>query len=86
MDEEKREAVLTEANRLLLDWLEKADEWWPYGFEVGTIGIVYDVELPGGRGIVSISCNDGRDWVKAGLFRAAMRVADGADEDDEGDE
>ena len=54
---------------------------WPEGFQVGEIGIAYDVQLPDDAEIVSLSCSDDRAWAKAGLFRAAMRVAEGSDSD-----
>ena len=81
MDEAQREEVVAKVEELVREWLTAAESWWPEGFQVGEIGIAYDVQLPDDAEIVSLSCSDDRAWAKAGLFRAAMRVAEGSDSD-----
>ena len=84
MSEEQRKQVLSQVDELLKSWLDNAEEWWPQGFRVREVGIVYDVEFTDEKGLnelVSYSCSEERDWASAGLFRAAMRVADDEDAD-----
>ena len=72
-----RDDLLAEITALARDWLEHADEWYPDGFSVATLGVVYGLELPDGTTVVASSCSDDRHWVKAGLFRAAMLEVEG---------
>lgn len=85
MDTADHEDVLARVEELVRAWLESADAWWPEGYLVRDLGIVWDVELPADQTIVSLSCTEDRHWAKAGLFRAGMQVADLPD-DDEDDE
>ena len=77
-----QDEVLARVDELVRDWLERAREWWPDGFTVDEIGIAWAVDLPNDQEIVSTSCTETRRWAKAGLFRAAMLVADEPNEPD----
>jgi hypothetical protein len=85
MEPANHEDVIARVDDLVRGWMEKADEWWPDGYVVRDFGIVWDVELPANQSLVSLSCTEDRQWAKAGLFRAAVQLAD-ADEDEETDE
>lgn len=73
---ERDDEILRRVNELARGWLRNANEWWPDGFDVDEIGVAWAVSYPDDTATVSLSCTDGRDWVKSGLFRAAMQLAD----------
>ena len=82
MDTPDHDDVVARVEELVRGWLENADGWWPDGYRVRDLGIVWDVELPADQEIVSLSCTEDRQWAKAGLFRAGMQLADAPDDDD----
>jgi hypothetical protein len=53
----------------------------PYGddFDVGIVGAVFELTRPDGWYGVGATCSDAREWVQAGLFREAVRLADSED-------
>jgi hypothetical protein len=81
MSDERNEAVRERVEELVRGWLDRADEWWPDGFQVREIGIAWGVDLPEDQDIVSTSSTAGTSWEKAGLFRAALLVTEQPDDD-----
>jgi hypothetical protein len=79
VDEERRDELLAEIARWVRGWLDGAGDRYPEGFDVGTVGIAFDMHLADGTSHVSYACSDGRPWVHSGLFRAAMHAADAND-------
>lgn len=46
-------------------------------FDVGIIGVPFEMTRPDGWYRVGASCTDDRDWIRSALFREAMRLAGG---------
>ncbi len=90
MDEARRDEVLKEIERWARGWLDGAREHYPDGFDIGVIGVAFDMHFPDRTSGVGYTCSDGREWVHAGLFRAAMIEAEAGggepDSDDEADD
>ena len=80
LSDDPKEEVRARIEQLAHGWLESAEQWWPDGFRVREIGIVWAVDLPEDKENVSISCSEDRAWARAGLFRAAMQVAEERDD------
>jgi hypothetical protein len=88
MDDARRDEVLAEISQAADEWLRGAQRAYPEGFDIGTIGIAFDLHMPDETALVGYYCSDGREWVHAGLFRAAMLEADsgeGANDSENGD-
>ena len=49
---------------------------------IGVVGIAYELRFAEGGARVGYSCSDGREWIHAGLFREALRIADREEDDD----
>jgi len=80
VDVDKTAARVVDLTR---DYLE-GGERFPEGTEVGAFAIVYELVYPEGGAGIGYSCSDGREWVHAGLLRAALRSAE-RDDDAEDD-
>ena len=75
MSETQIKEAIERVAELTRDYLESAQETWPEGFEVKTLGVVLELDFPDGI-VVGYNCSDPRPWAQAGFFRRAMRGAD----------
>jgi hypothetical protein len=76
MEDARREEIIGEVAKYARGWLEGASQHYPEGFDVGVVGIAFDLHMPDGTAAVGYCCSDGREWVHSGLFRSAMLEAD----------
>jgi hypothetical protein len=80
------DANIEEAVQRLADLAREylTDAKTPYGpdFDVGIVGAVFELTRPDGWYGVGATCSDPREWVQAGLFREAVRLADSDDPSD----
>jgi hypothetical protein len=76
VDDVRREDIVAEVAERTQAWLSGATHEYPDGFDVGTVGVALDLHFPDGTAAVGYVCSDGREWVHAGLFRAAAREAE----------
>jgi hypothetical protein len=76
MDDARRTQIEAEILDHAREWLSGAQVNYPEGFDIGTIGLAFDLHFPDGTSGVGYACSDGREWVHAGLFRAAMHEAE----------
>jgi hypothetical protein len=80
MEETRRSEILEEVTQWSRDWLDGAIARYAESgetFDIGVIGVAFDIHYGDGTSGVGYTCSDGRPWVHSGLFRAAMRQADG---------
>jgi hypothetical protein len=77
-DEQQVEEVVERVAALTRAYLKDAQGAWPEGFEVKTLGVVFELDFQDGI-VVGYHCSDPRPWAQAGFFRRAMRGADTED-------
>jgi hypothetical protein len=78
MDDPQVDEAVARVSDMTRRYLEMARIEWPEGFEVKTLGVVFELDFEDGI-VVGYSCSDPRPWAQAGLFRSAMRGADTED-------
>ena len=76
VDEARQNAIIEQLTAHARNFLVGAKTEYPDGFDVGDFGIVFDLHFTDGTSGIGYACSDGREWVHAGLFRAAMLSAD----------
>jgi hypothetical protein len=79
VDEARQDEVIAELTELARNYLRGAKDAYPEGYDIGDMGVAFDIHMPDGTSGVGYACSDGRDWVHAGLFRRAMLEAETGD-------
>jgi len=83
VDEARRDEILDDLMRWTSTWLDRARERFVSRgetFDIGVIGVAFDMRFEDGTSDVGYTCSEGRPWVHAGLFRAAMLEAESSED------
>ena len=72
-----------DVGKLTAEFMDQLEADLEDGATIGTVAIVIEVDLPTpepGATTIRYYCNDNRRWLQAGLFRRAMKAADGGND------